>query len=82
MSNKAIRCSNPTCNHGKGNLLFIFRGNCIYVKCRNRDCKRVSRITVRIPGIDIDFNSAGIVQEVLPEDSHIGYELASTVVSE
>ena len=82
MPKKALRCSNPTCNHGNGNVLLALEGKRIYVKCRNRDCKRISRITIRIPGIDIDFNSAGIVQEVLPEGYHLDLEPAATVVSE
>lgn len=78
---KAIRCSDPHCNHGEGNVLLSFDGDKIYVKCRNRDCRLITRITLRIPGINLDLNSAGIVQEVLPEDYHMTMEPATTVVS-
>lgn len=82
MVKKAIRCSDRQCNHGDGNVLLAFDRNRIYVKCRNRDCKKITRLTIRIHGININFNDAGIVQEVLPEDYHLDLERATTVVGE
>lgn len=79
-SKKVIRCSGFNCNHETGNILLAFAKDRIYVKCRNRDCRRWTRITLRIPGISIDLNDAGIVQEVLPEDYHLNLETATVVV--
>jgi hypothetical protein len=79
---KVIRCSGPLCNHENGNILLAFDKNRIYVKCRNRDCKRWTRITLKIPGLCIDLADAGIVQEVLPEDYHLHLENATVVVSD
>jgi len=79
---KAIRCGDPNCNHGEGSLLLSFDGDRMYVRCRNRDCRKITRITFRIPGINLDFNNAGIVQETLPEDFHQDIERATTVVAE
>lgn len=77
---KVIRCSDGHCNHGNGNILLVFEGNKIFVKCRNGDCRRLTRLTIRIPGIDIDLSNAGIVQETLSLDYHLDFKSAVTAV--
>ena len=79
-SKKVISCSDPNCNHGNGNLLLAFQNNRIFVKCRNSDCRRWTRLTLRIPGININLEEAGVVQEVMPEGYHLDLEKAMTVV--
>jgi hypothetical protein len=78
-----IRCASPMCSgNEKPNILLAFEGNSIFVKCRDWDCKRFTKITVNIPGIKIDFKDAGIIQEVLPADYHLSLEPACSVVGE
>ena len=79
---KVIRCSDSNCNHGNGNILLVFDADKIYVKCRNSSCKLFTRLTVKIPGINVDFSTAGIVQDTLPPDYHLDFKPASTVVVE
>ena len=78
---KVIRCSDEHCNHGNGNILLVFESNKIYVKCRNGDCRRLTRLTIRIPGIVVDFSNAGIIQETLPLDYHLDFQPAVTAVA-
>ena len=79
---KTLRCSDSNCNHYNGNILLAFSGDRIFVRCPNRSCRLLSRITVRIPGININFDNAAITQEVLPKDHHLTIEPATTVVVE
>jgi len=78
---KVISCGNPSCNHGNGNILLAVQGNKIFVKCRNSDCRRWTRLTIRIPGINIDLEDAGILQEIMPDGYHLDLEKATTVVA-
>ena len=77
---KVIRCSAPACNHESGNILLAIDKNRIYVKCRNRYCRLWTRITLRVPGVNIDLMDAGLVQEVMPVDYHLHLEAAAVVL--
>lgn len=77
---KVIRCGDPRCNHEQGNILLAFDRNRIYVKCSNRSCRRWTRITLKIPGLQIDLSDAGIVQDVMPEGYHLHLEAATVLV--
>ena len=59
---KVIRCINPTCNHGVGNILIILDDEDIYIRHRNHAGNYWEKITVRIPGIQNIFKHAAIVQ--------------------
>lgn len=78
---RVVRCQSDKCGKENSNILFAFDGNSIYVKCRDWDCKRWTKISVIIPGAEIDFSKCGIVQEVLPENYHLHIENCATVVS-
>jgi len=81
MSNKkVVRCQSDKCGKEKSNILFAIEGNSIYVKCRDWDCKKWSKISFVVPGLEIDLSKCGIVQEALPEDYHLHIEPAASVV--
>lgn len=77
----AIRCQSKIHGDRGGNLVCAVVNNAIYIKCQDRDCKRWTKLTINVPGIKIDFSSAGIVQEVMPQDYHLHLEPAPVVVS-
>jgi hypothetical protein len=66
----------------KPNILLAFEGNSIFVKCRDWDCKRFTKLTFNFPGLKIDFKDAGIVQEVMFADYHLSLENSVTVIGE
>lgn len=61
---KVIRCINPTCNHGQGNILFILDAEDIYIRHRNFGGNYWEKITVRIPGINKLFENAALSQSI------------------
>jgi hypothetical protein len=77
---KVIRCQSPTHRGLQGNILIAVSGSTIFAKCNDRDCHRWTRITINIPGVNINLSEAGIVQESLPEGYHLDLEPATTVV--
>ena len=78
---KTIRCTGAIHKSHNGNILIAFNKDSIFVKCQDRDCKRWSKITVNIPGVEIDLSKAGIIQEVMAIDYHLHLETTTTVVS-
>jgi len=81
-SKSVIRCQGSIHTKHEGNILIAYDGNSIYVKCNDRDCKRWTKLTINIPGININLSESGIVQEVLPADYHLHLQPATTVVSQ
>lgn len=79
---KVIRCASDVHKKHQGNILCAFEGNTIYIKCNDRDCKRWTKLTLNVPGIEIDLSDAGIVQESLPENYHLHLISAITVVGQ
>lgn len=65
---KAFYCTNPNCNHGKGNMLVVMGDERIFIRHRNPEGNYWEEITVRIPGILINFSNAAITQKLLPEN--------------
>lgn len=77
-----IRCQSKNHSGRQGNILCAVSGSSLFVKCQDRDCHRWTKITIGINGIRLDLTSAGLVQEIMPEDYHLTLEPATTVVSE
>ena len=77
---QVIRCTSNAHGERLGNIVCALSDNAIFVKCKERDCSRWTKITISIPGIRLDLSSAGIVQETLPEGYHLHLEPAVTVV--
>jgi hypothetical protein len=77
-----IRCIGENHEEGRGNILLALDGDSIFVKCQDRNCRRWVRITLHIPGVSIDLSEAGIVQEVLPENTFLDLKPATVVVSD
>ena len=68
---QVLRCRNKESHkikNGKGKILVVFDGNDIYAYCNDRGCKRWTKITVSIPGININFSNAAITQQVMPDN--------------
>ena len=61
-----IRCRNKD-NHervsGIGNTLLLFDKNVIYAKCGWESCKAHWKITINIPGVNLNLNEAAFIQE-------------------
>jgi hypothetical protein len=65
---KSIRCIDPRCNHGKGNLVCVFGRDCIFLHHRNPEGNYWEKITYRIPGIVLDFISSAFIQSLHNKD--------------
>jgi predicted unusual protein kinase regulating ubiquinone biosynthesis (AarF/ABC1/UbiB family) len=79
---KVVRCEGQIHTDHPGNILLAFDKNRIFVHCPDRGCGRWTRFTINVPGVELDFSDAGILQEVLPKDYHLHLEPATTVVGE
>ncbi len=79
---QVIRCRGPIHTKHEGNILVAYEGNNIFVKCNDRDCKLWTKLTINIPGINLDLSESGIVQEALPPDYHLHLQPATTVIAE
>jgi hypothetical protein len=79
---KVIRCQSDKCGKEKSNILFAYDENSIYIKCRDWDCKRWSKLSFVIPGAEIDLSKCGIVHEILPENYHLHIEPGCSTVVE
>jgi len=58
-----IRCRNKRKHEavsGVGDVILLFDKDCIYVKCT---CKTRWKIKITIPGVKLNLNDAGYVQE-------------------
>jgi len=68
---EVVRCRNSHVHYrseGVGNILFVIGGNSIYAKCTDRGCKRWTRVEISLPGVNVNFSHAGIVQSLMPKD--------------
>ncbi len=63
---KTVYCVSPDCNHGKGNILLVLHRDNIFHRLRNPEGNYWEKLTVRIPGINIDLSNAALVQRLLP----------------
>jgi hypothetical protein len=79
-----IKCHNSDVHRrsGTGDLLAFLEGNSIYLLCRDRLCKRWTKIEINFPGIKIDFAKAGLVQRLMPEKYNIDYTKATVILDE
>jgi len=76
---KVVRCSNHKTHNG--NILAVVDKGAVYIKCPDRGCRRWTKITLNLPGLNIDLRDAGIMQQVMPENYHLTLEPATTVVN-
>jgi hypothetical protein len=84
MDNKTaiVRCFNKkihTRSDGVGNVLCFIRGDSIFIKCTDQGCKRWTRLLFRLPGVNVDFDSAVIIQKLMPEGYQFDAIPAKTV---
>ena len=77
---KVITCSGAAGQNHQANILLAFGKDTVFVRCNDRYCKRWVRVRVNIPGINLNFQKAGITQEVLPEEYHLHLRAATTVI--
>jgi len=80
-----VRCFNRDVHHrsnGNGNVLFFMRGDSIFVKCTDQDCKRWTRIMIRPPGIKLDLEKAALIKKLMPKGYHFDARDAVSVVEE
>ncbi|OGN90218.1 MAG: hypothetical protein A2Z74_03940 [Chloroflexi bacterium RBG_13_46_9] len=70
---KTVYCVSPDCNHGKGNILLILHRDNIFHRLRNPEGNYWEKLTVRIPGINIDLSTAALVQRLLPANFYSNY---------
>jgi len=77
-----VHCHNKEVHRrsGYGNTLLIYDKNSLYVYCRDRACKRWSKVQISFPGISIDFSKAAIIQTLMPKDYHFDTSDASEVI--
>ncbi|HUX56736.1 MAG TPA: hypothetical protein VMV77_07170 [Bacteroidales bacterium] len=59
-------------NQSGGNMVMILEGNSIYAKCGHGTCQKWTRLTLSIPGVDLDFTRVAYVQETLPKTFKVG----------
>jgi len=77
-----VRCFNETLHRrsdGVGNILCFIRGDSIFLKCTDQGCKRWTRLLFRIPGVNVDFSQAAIIQRLMPENYRFQAVPATTV---
>ena len=68
---EVARCRNNRVHFrsdGVGNILFVMEGNSIYAKCTDRGCKRWTRMEISLPGVNIDFSNAALIQSLMPKN--------------
>jgi hypothetical protein len=65
---KDFRCTDPSCNHGRGNILFILHTDQLFIRRRNPEGNYWERFTIKIPGIKNVFEDAAFSQKVLSEN--------------
>lgn len=85
-----VRCNNPDVHrkNGDGSVLTFMRGNSIFIKCQGyeyvngerKKCDRWTRLIVTLPGVDIDFAKAGLVQKAMPKGYHFDAIRAPTII--
>jgi len=59
-------------NASGGNMVLILEGNSIYVRCGRGTCKRWTKLSIDVPGIDFDFSKVAFTQETLPKNFKVG----------
>jgi hypothetical protein len=82
---QVIKCFNGKVHKrsdGTGKILCFVRGDSIFVKCDDRICKRWTRLMFRIPGVNVNFDNAAIIQKLMPEGHHFDAVGANTVIEE
>lgn len=69
-----VRCKNSEAHKVNGspidgNILAFLHNESIYIRCPDHDsCKKWNKITIRIPGIRVNYNLAAISQSVIRDE--------------
>lgn len=66
--------------NANGNILCFIEGKSIYLKCSHSSCKRWSKITFDLPGISMNFASAGISIKLMPRNFHLNAEKIPCII--
>jgi len=83
-----VKCHNRSVHNtqgkepGEGNILFVARGNSIFIKCGNHHCKRWNRIKISIPGVNLNFSNAAFLQAKMPKGYHFDTTKATVVIED
>lgn len=82
---QVIKCHNPedhAATDGVGNILCFVRGDSVFIKCSRSECKRWTRIMIRIPGVNVNLENAAFIQKLMPQGYHFDALPAKTVIEE
>jgi len=80
---KVIKCHNKEVHRtasGTGSILLIIDKGALYMHCKERSCKRWTKVQISFPGITLDFTKAAVVQTLMPEGYHFDVSDAPVVV--
>ena len=75
MKPQSVRCQSKyhlEHNPSGGNMMMMLEGNSIYVRCNHGTCRRWNKISVSLPGVNVDFSKAALSQEIMPKNFKIG----------
>ena len=75
-----IRCCGKAHDDGRGNILLAVKGNKVFCKCQDADCRYWVELSFDIPGINLELEKAGITQKTLPMGTFLGMKPAITLV--
>ena len=78
-----VRCFNQDTHaqhDGVGNILCFVRGDSVFIKCSHQGCNRWTRLMFRLPGVNVNFSGAAIIQKLMPEGYHFESRPAQTVI--
>jgi len=69
---RLIRCENSKehylSKNKRGDILVVLGENSVYAKCTERKCKQWWKITIDIPGIDLNLSNCGVTMEAMPKN--------------
>jgi len=88
METFVVKCNNTKVHtyknreYGEGNVLMFFKGNSIYLRCTDNKCKVWNKITIQIPGVNIDLSKAALQQKKMPKDHKFFASTAPIVIEE
>lgn len=75
-----IRCCGKAHDDGRGNILFAVRGNKLFCKCQDANCRNWVELTFDIPGVTLELDKAGITQKIVPRGTFFSMKPAITLV--
>ena len=75
MATNSVRCQSKyhlDHNPSGGNMMLMIDGDSIYVRCNHGTCRRWTKLTIGLPGVDVDFSKASFKQETMPKNFKVG----------